>query len=210
MIYWEWYRDDKTFRVFLHLLLTANHEPKKWQGIMVEKGQKITSYGHLAEDLGLGVQSVRTSLNKLKSTGEITIKNTTKYSVITILKWDDYQSTNTPTNKQLTNNQQTTNNKQECKEGKNEKKGNNAPPEGDIEKLLNEGGRIQHDYQFIGLDIFEKTGAPENKKGECIRIAKKYPKLIDRSLSFCLDYPNQVFKWKMFLWKLNQLIKNDK
>lgn len=84
------------------------------------------------------------------------------------------------------------------------------PPEGDVEKLMNEKGPIRHDFQFIGLEIYEKTGAPANKKGECFRIAKKYPHLVNPSLSFCLDYPNKALKWKMFLWKLNTLIKNDK
>ena len=106
---WEWYRDEKTFRVFLHILLKSNHENKKWQGVMVEKGQWITSYYNLSHEIGLGVQSVRTSLNKLKSTGELTIKNTSKYSLITVLKWNDYQSTNTPPNKPLTNDQHATN-----------------------------------------------------------------------------------------------------
>ena len=92
--------------------------------------------------------------------------------------------------------------------GKDRKELENAPPDGDIEELLNEKGKIQHDYQFVGLEVFEKTGAPANKKGECIRIAKKYPHFIDRSMSFCADYPNPEARWKMFLWKLNQLRKN--
>ena len=86
---------------------------------------------------------------------------------------------------------------------------NTMPPGGDgIEKMLTEG-RIQHDYQFIGLEVFEKVGAPANKKGECIRLAKLYPNFIQPSLSFCLDYPNQALKWKMFLWKLNSLVKES-
>lgn len=77
--------------------------------------------------------------------------------------------------------------------------------------LFENGGGIQHDFQFKGLEIFEKTGAPPNKKSECIRLAKKYPNFIDSSLSFCLDYPNPALKWKMFLWKINSLInpKNE-
>ena len=27
---WEWYSDTNTFRVFLHLLLKANHKEKKY------------------------------------------------------------------------------------------------------------------------------------------------------------------------------------
>jgi len=56
----EWYKDANTTRVFLHLLITANHRQAKWQGNVIHRGQLITSRDHLAEDLGLSVQSVRT------------------------------------------------------------------------------------------------------------------------------------------------------
>lgn len=102
---WGWYGDSKTVHLFLHLLLSANYKDKDWRGITIKRGQLVTSYGHLALDLGIGVQSIRTSLGKLKSTGELTIKTTNKYSLITVLKWNKYQ---TLTSK-LTNNQQTTN-----------------------------------------------------------------------------------------------------
>ena len=34
---WEWYQDINTKTVFLHLLLTVNYQPKKWQGITIER-----------------------------------------------------------------------------------------------------------------------------------------------------------------------------
>ena len=78
MINWEWYNDINVKVVFLHLLLTANHEDKKWQGIEIKRGQKITSLSHLAEETKLSVKQIRNVLNKLKSTGEITSKGTNK------------------------------------------------------------------------------------------------------------------------------------
>ena len=39
---WEWYRDANTFRVFMHLLLSANYEDKRWRNIDVLRGQIIT------------------------------------------------------------------------------------------------------------------------------------------------------------------------
>jgi len=74
MLEWEWYNDNNTKILFLHLLLTANHKDKKWQGKIIKRGQKITSIQHLADETNLTVQQIRTSLNKLKSTGEITIQ----------------------------------------------------------------------------------------------------------------------------------------
>ena len=122
MLWWEWYDDIHVFRVFIHLLLNANHKPKKWHGIMVDTGQKITSLGHLSRELKMGVQVIRTALAKLKSTNEITIETTSQYTKITILRWNDYQTeTSDLTNEQQTTNKRLTTNKND-KNDKNEKK----------------------------------------------------------------------------------------
>jgi len=113
---WEWFQDDNTFRIFLYLLLTVNHKDKKWKGIMVNKASTISSLNSIKRATGVSYQSIRTSLGRLKSTGEITIKSTNKYSIITICNYDAYQieesdankQTNTPINNQSTNNQQQT------------------------------------------------------------------------------------------------------
>lgn len=118
LIKWEWWDDHNTTRLFIYLLLEANHEDKKWQGVTVKRGQKITSYPKLSKNTGISIQSVRTSLNKLKSTGELTVKPQSKYTVISISNYDSYQENNTQINRRLTVNQQATNNKQEGKEVK--------------------------------------------------------------------------------------------
>ena len=106
---WEWYDDINTRLVFIHLLLTVNYEPKPWHGITINRGQIVTSYGKLAQDVGLSVQQTRTALNRLKSTREITSEGHASYSVITIKNYDDYQKNNKVDNKQLTSEQQATN-----------------------------------------------------------------------------------------------------
>lgn len=117
MINWEWYNDINVKVVFLHLLLTANHEDKKWQGIEIKRGQKITSLSHLAEETKLSVKQIRNVLNKLKSTGEITSKGTNKYTIITIVKYNDYQikeeNKDMQTDKRRASKGQTKGNKQE-------------------------------------------------------------------------------------------------
>lgn len=106
---WEWYDNINTKVLFLHLLLSANHEERYWHGIKIEKGQFVTSIQKLAIETGLSVQNVRTALDNLQSTHEITKYTTPKYTIITINNWCEYQGGNKVTNKQLTNNQQTTN-----------------------------------------------------------------------------------------------------
>lgn len=114
---WEWYDDNNVKVIFIHLLIVANHADQKWKGITIKRGQRLTSLAHLAKEVNLTVQKTRTALNKLKSTGEITIKATNQNTLITIVNYDLYQleeakTTNRITNKR-TNEQQTNNNKQE-------------------------------------------------------------------------------------------------
>lgn len=144
---WEWYDCPNTKAVFLHLLLAANHEDKKWRGIVVKRGQAIIGRKKLSESLGMSERSIRSSLSKLKSTSEVTIKSTNKFSIVTIVKWEEYQveikeatskTTNNQSPKRPTNDQQTTTNKND-KNDKNDKNIGVAPSryffEGEIIRL---------------------------------------------------------------------------
>ena len=106
---WEWYSDTNTFRLFMHLLLKANREEKKWRGRIIKAGELVTGRKILAEELALSEQQIRTSLLKLKSTNEITIKSTSQNSIITLNNWNSYQG-NQPA-EQPTDNQRITTNK---------------------------------------------------------------------------------------------------
>lgn len=91
LLQWGWYQDNVVKGVFLHLLLTANFKDMAWQGRTIKRGQVVTSYKHLSEDLGFGVRQIRTALDKLKSTGEVTSETTNKYTIITVVNWEEYQ-----------------------------------------------------------------------------------------------------------------------
>ena len=126
LLNWEWYSDLNTRVLFLHILLKANHKPQKWQGITIEKGQFVTSIGHLAQESGLSVRNVRTSLEHLKSTNELTSQTTSRYSIITINNWDKWQRTDKVTDKRLTSDRQTTDKRPTTnKNDKNEKNDKN-------------------------------------------------------------------------------------
>ena len=112
LLNWEWWDDHNTTRLFIYCLLKANHSNAKWRGQDIKRGQFITGLNSLSAETGITLQSIRTSLKKLKSTNELTIKTNNKNSLVTVINYDLYQEkneTNKPTNKQLTNNQQTTN-----------------------------------------------------------------------------------------------------
>lgn len=101
---WEWYDDINTKVLFLHLLLTVNWEEKKWHGIVVRRGEIITSIKNLSKQTKLSYKQVRTAISKLKSTGEIEVETTNKYSKIRITNYDNYQKNDTQTGTQTTRN----------------------------------------------------------------------------------------------------------
>jgi len=109
LLEWEWYDDINTKVLFIHLLLKANYKPKNWRGIDIWTGEVLTWRIVLSDETWLTQQQIRTSLNKLKSTNEITIKPTNKYSIIKLTNYIDYQQVNQQTTKQVTNNQPTSN-----------------------------------------------------------------------------------------------------
>ena len=145
MIEWEWYKDINVKTLFLHLIFAANYEAKRWQGIEVKRGQLITGRLELAESTGLSERKVRTALEKLKMTNEITIKTTNRFSIITLTnyalyqddtrengKQNDQQNDQQATNKRPTDDQQATTTK-EIKEIKKERIINNPlPPKSEI------------------------------------------------------------------------------
>jgi predicted transcriptional regulator len=88
---WEWYGDINVKVTFLHLILSANHAPKKWRGIDIGRGQLWTSIGNLAKEIGLSEKQTRNSLKKLESTNEISIKGASNGTMITVCKYDSYQ-----------------------------------------------------------------------------------------------------------------------
>jgi len=116
---WEWYSDNNCFRVFLHLLLKANHKEKRFKGIELKVGSIVTSRDLLARETGLSSQQVRTALNKLISTNEITSVTSSQGTILQIVSYEKYQiATNEITNEQPTSNQQSTTNKNVKKEKK--------------------------------------------------------------------------------------------
>lgn len=122
---WEWFTSPSTLQLFIYLLLRANKEDKKWRGILIKRGQLVTSVATISEETKLSTQQVRTSLNRLKSTNEITSKTTNRFTLVTVCKYESYQlyeETEQQAKQQAlqqTNNKQITNKQQQLKNNKN-------------------------------------------------------------------------------------------
>lgn len=166
---WEWYGDTNTFRVFMHILLRANYEPSRYMGHEIPAGACVFGRQKWAEELGLSERQVRTAINHLKSTNEITVKATNKFSIITVENWAFWQveegkatnkTTNKTTNERPTSDQQTTT----SKESKNIR--NTTPTIEEVRKYASENNLI------IDPDYFYKyyeTAEWKDAKGKPIK-----------------------------------------
>ena len=141
LLTWQWFTNGNTLRLFIYLILAANHKKGKWQGVDIKPGQIVTGIHQLSIKTGLTERQTRTSLNHLKSTGELAIKTTNKNSIITICNYESYQSLEIKNDKQndkqkvsqTTNKRQTNDNKQEYKNNNNNKEERKS----DSSKILN-------------------------------------------------------------------------
>jgi len=123
------HRNHKMFVLWMWILGHASHKRhKQFVGnieVELEPGQLVVGRKKLALELKMSEQTVRTILNRLKTAGNLTIKSTNRFSIVSIVNWDTYNGNgienNQQVNQQLTSNQPATNHKQECKALKNEK-----------------------------------------------------------------------------------------
>ena len=84
---WEWYPDTNCVRLALHFILKANYRAKKWKGLIIDRGQLVTSRGQLSEETGLSEMQIRTAIDKLDNCGFITKSGTRKYTIITAVSY---------------------------------------------------------------------------------------------------------------------------
>lgn len=129
---WEWFDDKNTFRLFIYLLLKANHKEKNYKGKLVKVGETLTGLDLLSKEIGLTVQQTRTALTKLKLTNEITVKSNSKGTVIQLVNYSKYQTvTGDLTNEEQVSNRLLTANKNDKNE-KNEKNSFTPPSAVDV------------------------------------------------------------------------------
>jgi len=109
----EWLKNHKLWAFWSYCLLKASHKEYTamigFQRVEIKSGQFIFGRSKTSEELNMSEQNIRTCIGKLKSAGNITIKSTNKYSIVTLTNWEKFQGEDVSDNQQLTNNQPTTN-----------------------------------------------------------------------------------------------------
>ena len=98
---WQWYTAPHHAHVWQHMIRRANHRDAFWRGIPIKRGQFITSQRILAGECGVSHKVIRTVLQHLSLSGEITQKRAQVEAhdgaragtIITICQYETYQST---------------------------------------------------------------------------------------------------------------------
>lgn len=145
---WEWYSDTNCVRVFLELLLTCEYTDKKWRGIIVKRGQLLTSLKELSSITNLTEKQIRTVLDKLKKTGEIRSTRADQGQLVTLTHYEEYQDERLERAGERADRGQT--------EGR--------PRAGHIDKELKETKNIRSKEEDLSLPSHCETEKPKRKK----------------------------------------------
>lgn len=109
MCEWKWWQKHNTVIVFMWLLMKAQFHESYFCGQKIKRGQVATTLENIEKSNSLTRQEVRTAISNLKSTNAITVKRCSKFTIITIVNYDEYQNpTITPTTGQQSNNNHVT------------------------------------------------------------------------------------------------------
>lgn len=118
-----WLQNPKLWTFWCWCLMKATHREYDQivgcQQVHLMPGEFVFGRKKASKELRMSEQSIRTFIDFLKTSQNLTIKTTNKFSVISIINWNTYQGNEFENNQQinqpLTNNQPTTNHKQEYK-----------------------------------------------------------------------------------------------
>lgn len=88
---WEWYQDANVMRLLIHLILTVNYEPKKWQGITIQPGQIVQNNEQLEKRLKLTRKQLRRCLEVLDNSNVVARSRAGRFYLLTLVNWESYQ-----------------------------------------------------------------------------------------------------------------------
>ena len=168
----SFYKNPLTCHLAIHLMLSAAWKDHKimvgGKEVLIMRGQVPTGRNKLSDETGLSPQNIRTCLKHLKKCGFLTIKSTKQLSIITLCKYNSYQ-THQPTtqpSKQPTPNQRLTNDQPLQNKGN---KGNNKKIYGEFKNVRltdEEFEKLKIKFNSTHLDRIEALSQYVEQKGK--------------------------------------------
>lgn len=188
------FKNHKLLQTFLYCLLKATHEDYEAlvgdQMVSLKTGQLVTGRKAISQATNLTEQNVRTALSKLEKLGILTIKPTSKYSVITVVAWDSYQQNN----QQVTNNQPTSNQQVTTNNNNNNNNNNNKTKAAPVDFSV---------FNMTDSELSEVKRIRKKNKGGAItqRVANALAKEFQMAMHKGFTIDQILTEWELRGWK---------
>ena len=90
------WQDQNLFRLWVYCLMKASYketsELVRYSNVKLEPGQFVFGRHIASQETGLSERTIRTCIKCLKATNKVTIKTTKRFSIVTVINWEAYQS----------------------------------------------------------------------------------------------------------------------
>lgn len=201
------------YKLWSLCLMKASHERRKFlfngKEIWLNSGEFVTGRDAITFEMNKGAKrehqvnsaSVWRWLKKFESEQMLNIKSTTKYSVISINNWDEYQGSEQQVNINRTTSEQQVNTNKNDKKDKNEKNNNNNNSEHPAEL-------VQKLYGKFPTGILQ---------GELSRWVQEWPReMICFAIQTSFDYGKELSSLKPYInrildnWRINKIDNLEK
>ena len=210
---WAWF--------WVYLLLKASHKESKfmWNGELkiIKEGQFLTGRKELSKETGVSPTSCERILRMLENGHQIGQQKTTKYRIITILNWKQYQNMdNKADNKRTTDGQQTDTYKND-KNDKNIKSSDKSPL--DIKSMLKgkvykgmeradfkvnlpikESSNVKTRHQAMALKALEMLDCVDDQRSGVFGCYKKDSDRAILALDECVRLNKLTGAYFLWLW----------
>ncbi len=202
-----YYKKSQYVHLWVHLLLSANHEKKEFMWnkeiIIIKEGQLLTGRDKLAEETGINRSTIENILKLLENEHQIEQQKTTKFRVITILNWKTYQTDDKKSSNRVATKEQQSSTNKNVKNDNNEKNNTMAIAIDEIPKVINLFKDIDGSYK----EWFANT----TERGACEKLLIRCPldkleHLIRQILPVLNSMPYNTSKAKAF--KPSELNRN--
>lgn len=143
-----WFKNPNLWTFWCWCLTKASHKEIDiivgYQKVHLMPGDFIFGRRSASIELGMSERTIRTNLDSLRKRKNVTIKTTNKFSIISVINWDIYQSdkstSDQQSDQQVTSKRPASDHKQECKAFKNVKNKNIVPYKSIIDYLNEKAG----------------------------------------------------------------------
>lgn len=173
------FSNPNNLKIWIWMLLKATHKPritsikvsKGYTDVNLERGQFVFGRNKAESELTIDASMIYRVIKYFEKDGSITVKSNNQYSIITICKYDDYNSKDEndeqPVNSQRTADEQPVNTDKKDKKGKNVKEVIMPPSIIEVKQYFSDHGFSEQSAQ-TAFDYYTRLNWHDSKNKKVI------------------------------------------